>query len=56
MLPTILISLLLAGIVAAIILKFVRDKKSGKSIGCGCGCSSCPSAGICHNMPEKNRP
>ena len=44
---TIVISLILAAIVAAIIVKLVRDKKHGKSIGCGCDCASCPSGGAC---------
>ena len=42
MLATILISLALAAVVAAIIVKLVRDKKAGKS-SCGCNCS------VCHN-------
>lgn len=51
--PTILISVFLAAIVAAVIVKLVRDKKRGKSIGCGCDCASCPSGGACHGVtPE----
>ncbi len=26
----------------------IYKKKTGKDGGCGCGCSSCPSAGTCH--------
>lgn len=44
-LPTILVALALAGIVALIVRKLVRDKKSGS--GCGCGCGGCPNAAAC---------
>lgn len=47
MLATIIISLALAGIVAAIIYSFVRAKKRGKSTCCS-GCSHCGMAGCCH--------
>ncbi len=47
-LPTVIIALILIGIVAAIIAGMVRDKKKGKSCGCGCGgCSGCPMSGSC---------
>jgi 1-aminocyclopropane-1-carboxylate deaminase/D-cysteine desulfhydrase-like pyridoxal-dependent ACC family enzyme len=35
---TIVVGLIVAGILAAIIAKLVRDKKNGKCIGCDCGC------------------
>lgn len=43
-LGTMLIALMLAGIVAAIVVKLWKDKKQGKSICSGnCGmCGSCP--------------
>ena len=41
---TIVIGLLVAGIVAAIIVKLVRDKRKGKCAGCSCGCAGCPDA------------
>lgn len=44
---TILIGIVLAGVVALIIVKMIRDKKKGKH-SCGCGCENCPSAGMCH--------
>lgn len=44
-LPTAVVALVLIGIVAAVIAGMIRDKKSGKS--CGCGCSGCPMAGKC---------
>lgn len=44
---TIIICLVLAVIVAAIIVKMVRDKKKGRS-SCGCNCAHCAMAGSCH--------
>ena len=49
---TILVGIVLAGIVALIIAKMIRDRKKGKR-SCGCGCENCPSAGMCH---KNNRP
>lgn len=46
---TIIVSLLLAGIVTAVILRLRKDRKQGKS-PCGCGCGSCPMAGTCHKQ------
>ena len=37
---TIIVGLILLAIVALIVRKLVRDKRSGKG-GCGCGCESC---------------
>ena len=34
-------------IVAAIIIKLVRDKKHHRS-SCSCGCGSCPNSEFCH--------
>jgi len=47
-LGTIVISAALLAIVALIVANMVKKKKSGKSVGCGCGCESCPSASVCH--------
>ena len=44
---TVIISLVLLAIVAGIITKMAKDKKSGKS-SCDCGCISCPMSGECH--------
>ncbi|MBR5975821.1 MAG: FeoB-associated Cys-rich membrane protein [Clostridiales bacterium] len=46
-LGTIVISLILAAVVALVIVKMVRDKMKGKS-SCGCGCSNCAMRGSCH--------
>ncbi|MDO4492831.1 MAG: FeoB-associated Cys-rich membrane protein [Clostridia bacterium] len=44
---TLVVSLALLGIVAAIVRKMVCDRKAGKS-SCGCGCSHCAMRGACH--------
>jgi len=43
----IIICLVLAAVVTAIIVSMVRNKMKGRS-SCGCGCSSCPMSGKCH--------
>lgn len=46
---TILVLLALAGVVAAIIRKLIRDRKKG--IGaCGNRCGGCPMSGTCHRQ------
>lgn len=44
---TILLSLALAGVAAAIIAGLIRKRKKGES-SCGCHCGSCPMKGSCH--------
>ena len=44
---TVIISIILIVIVAAIIRSMIIKKKNGGG-GCGCGCSGCANAGICH--------
>ena len=44
---SIVVTLVLILIVAAVIFRMVRDKRSGKG-GCGCGCSGCANAPYCH--------
>lgn len=46
-LGTIVISVVLLAIVAAIIVSMIRDKKKGKST-CGNNCSHCALSGSCH--------
>ncbi|MBO4759191.1 MAG: FeoB-associated Cys-rich membrane protein [Spirochaetaceae bacterium] len=41
---TLVVGLILAGIVSGIIVKMLRDKKSGKNCS---GCSSCSMCGSC---------
>lgn len=38
---TIITTVILAGVVFAIIRSMIKSKRKGKS-GCGCSCSSCP--------------
>ena len=47
---TVLISLGLAGIVAAIIAGMVRDKKRGAS-ACAGDCAGCAGCGACREKP-----
>jgi hypothetical protein len=44
---TIVVFLIVAGIVAAIVRKMVRDKRKGKSVLCDCGCESCGEKSAC---------
>lgn len=44
---TLLVGVILAAVVALIIVKLRRNKKKGQT-SCGCGCSNCPSADMCH--------
>lgn len=45
---TILISIVLAAVVAGIIVSMTKNKKKGKS-SCGCGCEHCAMSGACHS-------
>ena len=47
-LGTILAALVLLGLVCAVVVTMVRNRKKGKST-CGCGCSSCAMEGRCHS-------
>ena len=49
---TVIISLVLAVIVALIIFSLVKNKKKGYS-SCGCKCSHCAMSGSCHGAAEK---
>lgn len=49
------IVIMIAGAVAAIIRKQIRDRKEGKT-GCGCGCSGCAGCGHCGpEIPKEDR-
>ncbi len=54
-LGTILVLAVLAVVCALIVCKMIRDKKSGKSPTCGCGCGGCAMSGICHDPNENNK-
>lgn len=45
---TIIVGAAVAAIIAAVVIKLVKDRKKGKS-SCGCGCANCAMAGKCHN-------
>lgn len=47
MAATIVISIILAAVIALIIFNMYRKKKQGKS-SCGCGCSNCAMSDACH--------
>ena len=44
---TIIVSIVLAALVAVIVVRLRRDRKRGKS-SCGCNCGCCPMSGSCH--------
>ena len=46
---TIAVSLILAAVVAAIIVKLRKDKRQGRS-SCGGNCGCCPMSGSCHKQ------
>ena len=48
---TVIISLVLAVIVALIIFSLVKNKKKGKS-SCGCNCAHCAMSGSCHGAVD----
>ena len=52
-LGNIIVSAILILIVALVIVNLVRKKKKGQTT-CGCGCSHCPSAAICHKQSFNN--
>ena len=51
---TIAVSLILAVIVSAIIVKSVKNKRQGKT-SCSCGCSGCSMSHICHSKSERQK-
>jgi hypothetical protein len=52
-LGTIIVSLIILGIVTAIIASMLADKRKGKNIACNCGCGSCPKASACHGTKKE---
>ena len=44
---TIIVLLILVTVLAAIVVKMIRDKKKCKGL-CSCGCTGCPSKDVCH--------
>jgi len=54
MVATIVLSGVIFGLVALVIVKQIKKAKSGES-GCGCGCSSCSSASSCHGTKVQQK-
>ncbi|MCI8801251.1 FeoB-associated Cys-rich membrane protein [Acetatifactor muris] len=50
---TIIISVILIAVVAAIVTSMIRNKKKGKS-SCGCGCANCPMGAACHSGKQND--
>ncbi|MBQ6381896.1 MAG: FeoB-associated Cys-rich membrane protein [Clostridia bacterium] len=44
---TIVVAAIVAAAVILVLVKFIKDKKAGKS-SCSCGCQGCPNADYCH--------
>ncbi len=51
---TIIVTLILAAVVAAALIKIIKNKKSGKS-SCGCGCSGCAMKNSCHSGSKEKK-
>ena len=49
-LATVVICAILVLIVAAILVRMVKNKRKGRS-SCGCGCEHCAMHGECHKQP-----
>ncbi|MDE6797299.1 MAG: FeoB-associated Cys-rich membrane protein [Ruminococcus sp.] len=49
---TVIIGLVLLAIVVLIVVRMIKDKKSGKS-SCGCGCEHCANSSVCHGNIKK---
>lgn len=54
MVATIILSGIIFGLIALIIAKQVKKAKNGES-GCGCGCSECSSASVCHGAKAQKK-
>lgn len=50
---TVIISIILAAVVALIIFNMYRKKKQGKG-SCGCGCSNCSMSDACHGNKKND--
>ncbi len=52
-LPTIIALIVIVGIVLALVIKLIIDKKQGKT-SCSCGCGGCAMKDMCHSQENKN--
>ncbi len=51
---TIIISIVLIIVVAAVVTGMIRNKRKGNS-SCGCGCAGCAMNGACHPGAETEK-
>ncbi|MDE6020790.1 MAG: FeoB-associated Cys-rich membrane protein [Ruminococcus sp.] len=49
---TAIIGIIVLSVILLIIRQLYTDKKRGKSV-CGCKCSGCPNASVCHKVESK---
>lgn len=54
MVATIVIGGIIFGLMALVITKQVKKARNGES-GCGCGCSGCSSANVCHGIKVQKK-
>ncbi|NLF80023.1 MAG: FeoB-associated Cys-rich membrane protein [Clostridia bacterium] len=54
-LATIITAIVVFALVAAAVVKIVRDKIRHKS-SCGCGCANCPISGSCNKKNTDDQP
>jgi hypothetical protein len=54
MVATIILGGIIFGLMALVITKQVKKARSGES-GCGCGCSGCSSASVCHGTKVQKK-
>ena len=45
---SIIVLLILVGILTAIVMNMIKNKKAGKG-SCSCGCEGCANKGSCHS-------
>ena len=50
-LGTIIVAAVVAAILILVLVKYIKDKRAGKS-SCGGGCQGCPNAQYCHRPNE----
>lgn len=51
-LPTIIALIVIVGIVLALVIKLIIDKKQGKT-SCSCGCGGCAMKDMCHSQKNE---
>ncbi len=51
---TLFVGAIMLVIVGLIVMKMIKDKRSGRSIGCGCGCKDCALSDKCHSKKSDN--